>query len=61
LKLETEKEFFLGTGSINLKPKKNPIMTTQPSTDAEETPTTEISRSETLREALDGPTIPDEE
>jgi hypothetical protein len=30
-------------------------MTTQPSTDAEETPTTETSRSETLREALDGP------
>jgi hypothetical protein len=50
LKLDTEKGFFLGTGSINLKPKKNPIMTTQPSTDAEETPT-----GRTLRDVLDGP------
>jgi len=50
LKLDAEKGFFLGTGSINLKPKKNPVMTTQASTDAEETPT-----AETLHEALDGP------
>ena len=50
MKLDTEKGFFLGTGSINLKPKKNPIMTTQPSTDAEETPT-----GRTLRDVLDGP------
>ena len=50
MKLGTEKGFFLGTGSINLKPKKNPIMTTQPSTDAEETPT-----GRTLRDVLDGP------
>jgi putative transposase len=50
LKLDAEKGFFLGTGSINLKPKKNPVMTTQPSTDAEETPT-----GRTLRDVLDGP------
>jgi hypothetical protein len=30
-------------------------MNSQHSTDAEETPTTETSRSETLREVLDGP------
>ena len=50
MKLDTEKGFFLGTRSINLKPKKNPIMDTQNSTDTEQTPATE-----TLRDVLDGP------
>jgi hypothetical protein len=50
LKSKTGKGFFLGTGSINLKPKKNTVMTTQHSSSDEETPT-----GRTLRDVLDGP------
>jgi hypothetical protein len=56
LKLDTEKGFFPGAHEQQPFTDEEPLpVTSQHSTDAEETPTTETSRSETLREALDGP------
>ena len=56
MKLDTEKGFFpSGQPTKPITDEEPLIMDSQHSTDTEETPTTETSRSETLREALDGP------
>jgi hypothetical protein len=56
LKLDTEKGFFPGAHKQRPFTDEEPLpVTSQHSTDAEETPTAETDRSETLRDVLDGP------